>query len=122
MDPTTPIEETLEAPHDVVKAGKARYLGASSMHAWEFSKALYLQRTHGWARFVSMQDQDSDHAIIDAVGEIAQLRGVSRAQVALAASVRRVLVTRYSTFIDVFLALQRVHQQIRPKGLPYFAM
>ena len=52
----TPIEETLEALHDVVKAGKARYLGASSMHAWEFSKVLHLQRQHGWARFVSMQD------------------------------------------------------------------
>jgi aryl-alcohol dehydrogenase-like predicted oxidoreductase len=56
MDSSTPIEETLEALHDVVKAGKARYLGASSMHAWEFSKALHLQREHGWARFVSMQD------------------------------------------------------------------
>jgi aryl-alcohol dehydrogenase-like predicted oxidoreductase len=56
MDTSTPIEETLEALHDVVKAGKARYLGASSMHAWEFSKALHLQRQHGWARFVSMQD------------------------------------------------------------------
>jgi aryl-alcohol dehydrogenase-like predicted oxidoreductase len=56
MDNRTPIEETLEALHDVVKAGKARYLGASSMHAWEFSKVLYLQRQHGWARFVSMQD------------------------------------------------------------------
>jgi 1-deoxyxylulose-5-phosphate synthase len=56
MDPSTPIEETLEALHDVVKAGKARYLGASSMHTWEFSKALHLQRHHGWARFVSMQD------------------------------------------------------------------
>ena len=56
MDQATPIEETLEALHDVVKAGKARYLGASSMHAWEFSKVLHLQRKHGWARFVSMQD------------------------------------------------------------------
>jgi aryl-alcohol dehydrogenase-like predicted oxidoreductase len=56
MDNGTPIEETLEALHDVVKAGKVRYLGASSMHAWEFSKALHLQRQHGWARFVSMQD------------------------------------------------------------------
>src|SRR3979490_438089 len=55
-DYKTPIEETLEALHDVVKAGKARYLGASSMHAWEFSKALHLQGQHGWARFVSMQD------------------------------------------------------------------
>ena len=50
------IEETLEALHDLVKAGKTRYIGASSMRAWEFSKALHLQRQHGWARFVSMQD------------------------------------------------------------------
>ena len=56
MDPTTPLEETLEALHDLVKAGKVRYLGASSMHAWEFSKALHIQKAHGWARFVSMQD------------------------------------------------------------------
>jgi aryl-alcohol dehydrogenase (NADP+) len=55
-DPATPVEETLEALHDVVKAGKARYLGASSMWAWQFSKALHLQRAHGWTRFVSMQD------------------------------------------------------------------
>ena len=56
LDPATPIEETLEALHDVVKAGKARYVGASSMRAWEFAKALHLQKSHGWARFVSMQD------------------------------------------------------------------
>src|ERR1039458_1325363 len=56
-DSATPVEETLEALHDVVKAGKARYIGASSMHAWEFSKALHLQRQDGWARFVAMQDQ-----------------------------------------------------------------
>ena len=60
--PLTPIEETLEALHDVVKAGKARYIGASSMHAWEFSKVLHLQRQHGWARFVSMQDHTSERA------------------------------------------------------------
>jgi aryl-alcohol dehydrogenase-like predicted oxidoreductase len=146
-DGSTPLEETLEALHDLVKAGKVRYLGASSMHAWEFAKALHLQREHGWARFVSMQDHynllareeeremlplcrdegvgtvvwsplargrlarpwdearattradsdgwyadllyspqtaDSDHAIIDAVGEVARERGVSRAQIALA--------------------------------------
>jgi 1-deoxyxylulose-5-phosphate synthase len=146
-DHSTPLEETLEALHDVVKAGKVRYLGASSMHAWEFAKALHLQRQHGWARFVSMQDHynllareeeremiplcldegvgtivwsplgrgrlarpfdaaksttrsetdgsyadmlyssssaDSDRAIIDAVGHIAQHHGASRAQVALA--------------------------------------
>jgi len=56
LDPGTPMMETLEALHDVVKAGKVRYLGASSMHAWEFAKALHLQKEHGWARFVSMQD------------------------------------------------------------------
>jgi len=142
MDNATPVEETLEALHDVVKAGKARYLGASSMHAWEFSKFLYLQRQHGWARFVSMQDhynllareeeremlplcaaegvgtivwsplargrltrdwnqttkrsqndpfagmlytqEASDHAIIDATAAVAEGRGVSRAQIALA--------------------------------------
>jgi 1-deoxyxylulose-5-phosphate synthase len=145
-DHSTPLEETLEALHDVVKAGKVRYLGASSMPAWEFAKALHLQREHGWARFVSMQDHynllareeeremiplcldegigtivwsplargrlarawdeakathrsgsdgfadmlytpltgTSDHAIVDAVGDIASARGVSRAQVALA--------------------------------------
>ncbi|HVV22253.1 MAG TPA: aldo/keto reductase [Pseudonocardiaceae bacterium] len=55
-DHSTPLEETLEALHDVVKAGKVRYLGASSMPAWEFAKALHLQKQHGWARFVSMQD------------------------------------------------------------------
>ncbi|MBE1494576.1 aryl-alcohol dehydrogenase-like predicted oxidoreductase [Amycolatopsis lexingtonensis] len=55
-DHATPLEETLEALSDLVKAGKVRYLGASSMPAWEFAKALHLQRAHGWARFVSMQD------------------------------------------------------------------
>jgi aryl-alcohol dehydrogenase-like predicted oxidoreductase len=55
-DYTTPIEETLEALHDVVKAGKARYVGASSMFAWQFSQALYLADRHGWTRFTSMQD------------------------------------------------------------------
>ena len=145
-DQTTPLEETLEALHDLVKAGKVRYLGASSMHAWEFAKALHLQREHGWDRFVSMQDhynllareeeremlplcsdegvgtvvwsplargrlarpwdeargtersaedgfadmlytpatECSDRAIVDAVGIIAERRGVSRAQIALA--------------------------------------
>jgi aryl-alcohol dehydrogenase-like predicted oxidoreductase len=142
-DYATPIEETLAALHDVVKAGKARYLGASSMHAWQFCKALYLADRHGWTRFVSMQNQynllyreeeremlglcaaegigvipwsplarglltrpwqvssnrsetdevgkklyaktaELDRAVIDRVGEVAELRGVSRAQVALA--------------------------------------
>ncbi len=55
-DYTTPIEETLEALHDVVKAGKARYIGASSMYSWQFAKALYTSRLNGWTEFVSMQD------------------------------------------------------------------
>jgi aryl-alcohol dehydrogenase-like predicted oxidoreductase len=54
-DPHTPIEETLETLHDVVRAGKARYIGASSMHAWQLAKALYIADAHGWTRFVSMQ-------------------------------------------------------------------
>jgi 1-deoxyxylulose-5-phosphate synthase len=139
-DDSTPIEETLEALHDVVKAGKARYIGASSMFAWQFAKALYVSRLNGWTRFVSMQNHynliyreeeremlplcaaegigvipwsplargrltrdwdettergssdgyanrlyvDSDRRIVEAVARIAQKRGVSRAQVALA--------------------------------------
>ncbi|MFT4119914.1 aldo/keto reductase [Bradyrhizobium sp.] len=55
-DPTVPIEETMEALHDVVKAGKARYIGASNMYAWQFAKAIYTSRMNGWTEFVSMQD------------------------------------------------------------------
>ncbi|MEO7114865.1 MAG: aldo/keto reductase [Caldimonas sp.] len=55
-DARTPIEETLEALHDVVRAGKARYIGASSMFAWQFCKALYLAREYRWTRFISMQN------------------------------------------------------------------
>ena len=55
-DYETPIEETLEALHDVVKAGKARYIGASSMYAWQFAKALYTADKHGWTRFATMQN------------------------------------------------------------------
>jgi aryl-alcohol dehydrogenase-like predicted oxidoreductase len=136
----TPIEETLEALHDVVKAGKARYIGASSMHAWQFSKALYTADLNGWTRFATMQNHynliqreeerdmlplcedqeigvipwsplargrltrdwdeatarsetdefgstlyaDSDRGIVEAVARIAEQRGISRAQVALA--------------------------------------
>ncbi|MGH9093743.1 MAG: aldo/keto reductase [Acidimicrobiales bacterium] len=139
-DHRTPIEETLEALHDVVKAGKVRYIGASSMWAWQFSKALYLADAHGWTRFVSMQNhynllfreeeremlplctdqgigvipwsplargkltrdwdaatarsetdefgktlyRDDDRQIVEQVAAIAEQRGVSRAQVALA--------------------------------------
>lgn len=142
-DAGTPIEETLEALHDVVKAGKARYIGASSMYAWQFAKALAISERHGWTRFVSMQnfvnllyreeeremlplcrdqgiavipwsplargrltrpwDQstarletdefgrtlyartgDADRKVAEAVGEVAQARGLPRAQIALA--------------------------------------
>ncbi|MGA2378413.1 MAG: aldo/keto reductase [Spirochaetia bacterium] len=55
-DPETPIEETMEALNDVVRAGKARYIGASSMYAWQFMKSLAVSDRHGWARFVSMQN------------------------------------------------------------------
>jgi aryl-alcohol dehydrogenase-like predicted oxidoreductase len=142
-DPETPVEETLEALHDVVKAGKARYIGASSMSAWQFAKAVYTSRRHGWTEFVSMQNyvnllyreeerdmlplcrdlgvgvipwsplargrltrafdetserqesdvfgrtlyehtKDADRKVIEAVGRVAEARGVPRAQVALA--------------------------------------
>lgn len=56
FDPVTPIEETLEALHDVVKAGKARYLGASSMYAWQFAKMLHTADANGWTRFATMQN------------------------------------------------------------------
>ena len=56
FDPHTPVEETMEALHDVVKAGKARYLGASSMWAWQFAKMQHAADLHGWTKFVAMQD------------------------------------------------------------------
>src|SRR3954467_1002782 len=59
LDPATPIEETLEALHDVVKSGKARYIGASSMWAWQFAKYQEAARANGWTEFVSMQDEIS---------------------------------------------------------------
>ncbi len=143
-DPATPLEETLEALHDAVKSGKVRYLGASSMHAWQFARALYLADRRGWQRFVSMQNhynllyreeeremmglcqaegvgvipwsplargrltrpwqgeatlrqatdqfgnrmyartEQLDAAVVERLGEVAQRRGVPRAQVALA--------------------------------------
>lgn len=151
-DYDTPIEETLQALHDVVKAGKARYIGASSMHAWQFAKALYLADRHGWTRFSTMQNhynllyreeeremlklccaegvgvlpwsplargrltrdwaegsaradtddvlkrlysapEQADRGVIDAVGEVAAQRGVSRAQVAMAWLLRQPAVT-----------------------------
>jgi 1-deoxyxylulose-5-phosphate synthase len=153
-DYETPIEETLEALHDVLKAGKARYLGASSMFGWQFCKALYLADLRGWTRFVSMQPhynllyreeeremlglcsaegigvipwsplargrltrssesqtsttraqtdeygeeiysgmEEADKRVIDRVGEIAEQRGVTRAQMALAWLFHKPVVT-----------------------------
>ena len=148
-DPHTPIEETMEALHDVVRAGKARYLGASSMYAWQFAKAQHAAELHGWTKFVSMQDhynllyreeeremlplcadqgvgvipwsplargrltrewnattartetdefgaslyREEDKAIVDTVGAVAERRGVSRAQVALAWLLAQPVVT-----------------------------
>jgi aryl-alcohol dehydrogenase-like predicted oxidoreductase len=143
-DYETPIEETLEALHDVVKSGKVRYIGASSMHSWQFAKALYLADLHGWTRFVCMQNhynliyreeeremipfcrsegvgltpwsplargrlarpwqaestkrletdqfgktlysqtEETDHKVIDRLGQLSEKRGVPRAQLALA--------------------------------------
>ncbi|MEI9930811.1 MAG: aldo/keto reductase [Rhizomicrobium sp.] len=74
-DQRTPWEETLETLHDLVKMGKVRYLGASSMMAWEFSKALHLQKSNGWARFVSMQDtynllmREEEHEMLPLCGD-----------------------------------------------------
>ena len=56
FDPATPVEETMEALHDVVKAGKTRYIGASSMYAWQFAKMQHAAETNGWTKFVSMQN------------------------------------------------------------------
>jgi aryl-alcohol dehydrogenase-like predicted oxidoreductase len=148
-DKVTPIEETMEALHDVVKAGKARYVGASSMWAWQFAKAQHVAERNGWTRFVSMQDhynllqreeeremlplcldqgvgvipwsplargrltrdwdattarsqsdnfgrtlyEDDDRRIVDAVAKVAESRGISRAQVALAWLLRQPAVT-----------------------------
>jgi aryl-alcohol dehydrogenase-like predicted oxidoreductase len=148
-DPDTPIEETLEALDSAVRSGKVRYLGASSMWAWQFSKALHLAGEHGWHRFVSMQDHynllnreeeremlplcadegigvipwsplargrltrdwdettsrsetdefgarlynAADRAIVERVAEVAEARGVPRAQVALAWLLSKPVVT-----------------------------
>jgi aryl-alcohol dehydrogenase-like predicted oxidoreductase len=148
----TPIEETLEALHDLVKSGKVRYIGASSMYAWQFCTALYVADRHGWTRFVTMQDHynllnreeeremlplcaaegigvlpwsplargrlardwnessnrmetdefgktlyvtqaDADRKVVERVAEIAQKRGVARAQIALAWLLQKSVIT-----------------------------
>jgi 1-deoxyxylulose-5-phosphate synthase len=151
-DYDTPIEETLEALHDIVKAGKARYIGASSMHAWQFARALGIAERHGWTRFVSMQNlvnllyreeeremlplcaaegigvipwspqargkltrdwnytsirtetdeafgrlfaktEDADRKVVDRVAQVAEARGIPRAQVALAWLLAKPVIT-----------------------------
>ena len=152
-DYETPIEETLEALHDVVKAGKVRYIGASSMYAWQFAKTLYLADLHGWTRFVSMQNhynllyreeeremiglcqsegigvipwsplargrlarpwqsesttrnetdyyakaiyshtEETDHRVVDRLGQVAEKRGLPRAEIALAWLLGKTAVT-----------------------------
>ena len=152
-DYETPIEETLEVLHDVVKAGKVRYIGASSMFAWQFAKSLYLARINGWTRFVSMQNhlnllyreeeremlplcksegiavipwsplargrlarawqsesttrsqtdqfgntmyartEEADKKVVDRLGQVAEQRGIPRAQIALAWLFTRPAVT-----------------------------
>ena len=109
----TPIEETLEALHDIVKAGKVRYIGASSMHAWQFARALGISGRHGWTRFVSMQnlvnllyreeeremlplcaaEEEADRKVVDRVAEVAAARGIPRAQVALAWLLSKPVIT-----------------------------
>jgi aryl-alcohol dehydrogenase (NADP+) len=154
FDPDTPIEETLEALNDVVRSGKARYIGASSMYAWQFMRMLAVSRAHGWTSFVSMQPQynlvyreeeremlplcremgvgvipwsplargflaggraapgegnterartdefsprlyyrEPDHAVVEAVSEVAKARGVPNMQVALAWVLRNPVIT-----------------------------
>jgi aryl-alcohol dehydrogenase-like predicted oxidoreductase len=189
FDAHTPIEETLEALHDVVRAGKARYIGASSMHAWQFCKSLYLARLNGWTRFVSMQNHlnllyreeeremlglcaeegvgvipwsplargrlarpfteepptkraetdqfgkslyraqpDAERGILDAVGQVAQARGVPRAQVALAWVLTRRAVaapiigaSRMQHLEDAIaaLSLTLTHDEIAALEAPY---
>ncbi len=152
-DYETPIEETLEALHDAVKSGKVRYIGASSMYAWQFAKALYLADLHHWTRFVSMQNhynllyreeeremmalcraegigvipwsplargrltrpwkaeitkrsqtdqfgnsmysrtEESDHQVVDRLGQVADQRGLPRAQIALAWMIAKPFIT-----------------------------
>jgi aryl-alcohol dehydrogenase-like predicted oxidoreductase len=94
-DHSTPWEETLEALSDLVKAGKVRYLGASSMHAWEYARSTARSETDGaYADMLYSPEQEtSNRAIIDAVGQVAQGHGVSRAQIALAWLRRQPVVT-----------------------------
>jgi aryl-alcohol dehydrogenase-like predicted oxidoreductase len=136
-DYETSIEETLEALHDVVRAGKARYIGASSMYAWQFAKALYTSDLHGWARFVSMQPhynlmyreeeremlplcQDQNIAVIPysplARGLLTRKPSKERNET-LRAQTDALGKTRYTGEDDVAI-VQRVSELAEARGLP----
>jgi 1-deoxyxylulose-5-phosphate synthase len=136
-DYETPIEETLEALHDVVRAGKARYIGASAMYAWQFAKALFTADLHGWTRFVSMQPhynliyrederemlplcQDQKIAVIPfsplARGMLARKPSKEQNET-LRAQTDALAKTRY-TQEDNVITVQRVHELAEARGLP----
>ena len=90
-DYQTPIEETMEALDDVVRAGKARYIGASAMFAWQFQKALHVAEKHGWTRFVSMQDHLNLHLPRRGARDAAALpRGEDRGDPIQSARIRKI--------------------------------
>ncbi|VAO78446.1 oxidoreductase [Klebsiella pneumoniae] len=106
FDYSTPVEETMEALHDVVKAGKARYIGASSMEAWRFAKMQHTAERNGWTRFITMQPQYNllyreeeqnaallDKPVIDVVASIAEKHAVPRAHVAIAWLLSKSVIT-----------------------------
>jgi 1-deoxyxylulose-5-phosphate synthase len=137
-DNDTPIEETLQALDDIVRAGKVRYLGASSMHAWQFSKALHLAERHGWARFVSMQNhynllyreeeremtalcRDQGIGMIPwsplARGRLA--RGATPSETTLRSQSDRFGKSLYGTFADAdALVLERLDAVAKARGVP----
>jgi 1-deoxyxylulose-5-phosphate synthase len=80
FDPEAPVEETMEALHDVVKAGKARYLGASSMWAWQFARMQHAADLHGWTRFISMQNPVQPDATGGGAGDVRSARRPGRRQ------------------------------------------
>jgi aryl-alcohol dehydrogenase-like predicted oxidoreductase len=136
-DYETPIEETMEALNDVVRSGKARYIGASAMHAWQFAKALFTSDLHGWTRFVSMQDhynllyrederemlslcQDQKIAVIPfsplARGLLA--RKPSRERNETVRAQKDVLIEQRYTREDNFTIIQRVSELAEAHGVP----
>jgi 1-deoxyxylulose-5-phosphate synthase len=136
-DYETPIEETLEALNDVVRAGKARYIGASAMYAWQFTKALYTADLHGWTRFVSMQPhynliyrederemfklcEDQKIAVIPfsplARGMLARMPSAEQVET-IRTQTDTLVKTRY-TRADNAVIIQRVSELAEARGLP----